>query len=549
VSEIDASVQAFAVTPRSGAAGGAAPALVLTLHGANVEATNQAAAYAAKDWATIVAPTNRRPFGFDWEDWGRLDALEVLARAEALFGADPRRVYLTGHSMGGHGTWQIGAHFAARFAAIAPSAGWIDFWSYTGAAAWSAPTAVESLLVRAANPSRTLLLERNLAATGIYVLHGAEDDNVPVTEARAMRARLAAFHPDWVYHEEPGAGHWWGNECVDWPPLFAFFADRVRPEDRARRQVDFTTVNPAVSARSSWVTIEAQERALLPSRVEATIDPARRAITARAENVTRLAFDLGPFVAAAGDTSPALEPGAPLALALDDRGAEAVPWPDEGSVLHLARDVSGAFRPAGAPSPDLKGPARAGPFKEAFRNRMLFVYGTRGSPAENAWAFAKARFDAETFLYRGNGSVDLVPDVNFDAGATRDRNVILYGNATTNTAWPAVLPAACPLAVRRGGIAVGARRLSGEDLACLFIYPRVGSAVAAVGVVAGTGPAGMRLTDHLPVFVSGVAYPDWIVLGAEMLERGSGGVRGAGFFGDDWSLERGESAWRDGTAR
>jgi hypothetical protein len=30
-----------------------------------------------------------------------------------------------------------------------------------------------------------------------------------------------------------------------------------------------------------------------------------------------------------------------------------------------------------------------------------------------------------------------------------------------------------------------------------------------------------------------------------MLERGSGGVRGAGFFGDDWSLAHGESAWRE----
>ena len=24
--------------------------------------------------AEVVAPTNRRPFGFDWQDWGRLDA-------------------------------------------------------------------------------------------------------------------------------------------------------------------------------------------------------------------------------------------------------------------------------------------------------------------------------------------------------------------------------------------------------------------------------------------------------------------------------------------
>ncbi len=554
-SAIDGSVQYFAVTPRRDRAARTPPALVLTLHGAGVEAVNQAAAYAPKDWAVIVAPTNRRPFGFDWEDWGRRDALEVLACATALFRPDPERIHLTGHSMGGHGTWQLGAHFAHRFAAIAPSAGWIDFWSYAGAAEWPAPTAVESLLVRAANPSRTLLLERNLAATGVYVLHGAADDNVPVSEARAMRARLGTFHPDWAYHEEPGAGHWWGDACVDWPPLFAFLAGRRLPAERTRLHVDFTTVNPAISAQAGWVTIAAQERPLCPSRVEATIEPARRALTLATENVRRLALDLEPFVAAAGDTataagdtSAALAPGAPLVLAIDGGGPAAVEWPERGSVLYLARDRAGDLRPGPPPPAALKGPHRAGPFKEAFANRMLFVYGTQGTAAENEWAYSRARFDAETFLVRGNGAVDILPDSRFDAAAARDRNVILYGNATTNAVWPAVLPANCPLTVSREAVVVGERRLAGEDLACLFIYPRLGSDVAAVGVIAGTGLPGLRLTDQLPVFTSGVAYPDWIVLGVEMLERGSGGVRGAGFFGDDWSLARGESAWRDAPA-
>ena len=58
-----------------------APALVLSLHGADVEASGQAAAYAQKEWCSIVAPTNRRKFGFDWEDWGRIDAFEPMAAA------------------------------------------------------------------------------------------------------------------------------------------------------------------------------------------------------------------------------------------------------------------------------------------------------------------------------------------------------------------------------------------------------------------------------------------------------------------------------------
>jgi len=70
-------------------------ALVLSLHGAAVQALNQVNSYARKDWCHIVAPTNRRPYGFDWEDWGRLDALEVLEHARKRLGTDPRRTYLT----------------------------------------------------------------------------------------------------------------------------------------------------------------------------------------------------------------------------------------------------------------------------------------------------------------------------------------------------------------------------------------------------------------------------------------------------------------------
>ena len=57
-----------------------------------------AGSYAPKTWGTVVAPTNRRPYGFDWEDWGRHDAMEVLALAQAKFETDPRQTYLT-HSM------------------------------------------------------------------------------------------------------------------------------------------------------------------------------------------------------------------------------------------------------------------------------------------------------------------------------------------------------------------------------------------------------------------------------------------------------------------
>ena len=54
---------------------------------------------------------------------------------------------------------------------------------------------------------------------------------------------------------------------------------------------------------------------------------------------------------------------------------------------------------------------------------------------------------------------------------------------------------------------------------------------------------GMRLTDRLPYFTSGVGYPDCVVFGPEVLAKGTTAVRGAGFFGVDWSVGKGEFAW------
>ena len=158
--------------------------------------------------------------------------------------------------------------------------------------------------------------------------------------------------------------------------------------------------------------------------------------------------------------------------------------------------------------------------------------------------YDKARYDAETFWYRGNGSVDVVTDIDFDPSASRDRNVILYGNADTNAAWAPLLGES-PVQVRSDAVLVGQRELTGSDLACLFVRPRPGSERATVGVVAGTGVTGMRLTERLPYFVSGVAYPDFIVLGPDVLTAGTAGIRAAGFFGTDWSVGAGEFAWRD----
>ncbi len=535
VSAVDRSVQFYGVAPKleggTAPAPGTRPALVLSLHGAGVEADGQARAYKSKDWAYIAAATNRRAFGFDWEDWGRLDALEVLADASRLFGTDPDRTYLTGHSMGGHGTWQIGATLPDLWAAIAPSAGWYSFSSYGSGVVYKNPTPVERMLARANDPSETTELARNFLHYGVYILHGDQDDDVPVEQARFMRELLGKFHPDFCYYERPGAGHWWGAECVDWPPLFAFLKERVRPAATAVKRIEFATADPGISSRSRWLEILAQAHPLEYSRITVERDGPGANIKGTTENVLRLAFDVS--------APPA---GGALTIELDGSRLTVSP-PAGANRVFLERGPDG-WRAGGPPGPERKNPRRSSGFKSAFGRGVVFVYGTRGDADDDALAFDKARFDAEMFWARGNNGVEVLPDAAFDPAEYPDRSIILYGNADTNAAWSKLLPA-CPVDIRNGRARAGDKRWTGADIAAYFVRPRPGSAVASVGAVAWTGKAGWLAASPAQYFISGAGFPDLLILSAESLRAGTAGVRAVGWFGDDWSLEKGDVAWNE----
>ncbi len=536
ISQIDGSVQYYAVNPARGGEG-SSRAMLLSVHGANVEGLNQAGSYYPKTWINIVAPTNRRPYGYNWEDWGRLDALEVLKLAGEQLQPDPSRIYLSGHSMGGHGTWHLGAMYPDRFAAIGPSAGWISFWSYRSRDDEEEVTPMQEMLLRATSPSRTLKFIENYKQHGIYIIHGDEDESVRVDQARRMVEELTGVHHDFVYHEQPGAGHWWdvsdeeGTDCVDWAPLFDFFARHAIPGKQRLREIHFRTASPGVSAWNNWVCIAMQEKQYAFSDVNIRFDPGIRRFTGSTDNVTRLGLDLS-----------VMEQGARFTVELDSQKLGPFDRDAAGETFWLV-SRNGQWQQEHAWPAEMKGPHRYGSFKSAFQNHFLFVYGTQGNEQENNWAFEKARYDAETFWYQGNGAVDIVADTRFKPESFPDRSVILYGNAETNSAWSSLLKD-CPVQVSGNAVNIGSHTITGDNLATLFIRPRKDSDRATVGVVAGTGISGMRLTTDLPYPYAGRAYPDIIIMDTTMLEGQESTVKAAGFFGPDWSVEKGEFVWQ-----
>ncbi len=549
VSKIDGSVQYYAVQPPFKENLATADALVLSVHGAGVEATGQAGAYGQKSWATLVAPTNRRPYGFDWEDWGRLDALEALADAKRIYKPREDRIYLTGHSMGGHGAWYLGATHPDQWGAIGPAAGWINFWSYGGAVAFDNPDPIEQVLLRVSSPSDPLKIIDNYSAFGVYVLHGDADDTVPLQQARDMREKLSAFHRDVDFHDQPGGGHWYdstpepGADCVDYGPMFEFFDRHRRRLSKDVRSFKFSTVCPQVSATCHWATIYSQIAPFLTSSIAASNPTGTRQFDVATTNVSRMILDL--------EKSQLAESQSPIEAKIDGTEIKEI-TPIKGKA-HFQFE-SGAWRSVPPFSMTEKSPENGGPFKAVFNNRFVLVYGTTGTAEENAWSYSKARYDSETWWYRGNGYAEIAADTDCTRrnAFRRTTNLIIYGNETSNALAKHLLSNS-PIHVKRGSMTVKDRTLKGEDISILMIrpIPYFGERSRAsdfepqsFAIVGGTGMAGMRATNTMPYLVSGVHYPDLLVFRSSIHREGTKAIEVAGIFGNDWSVENGEFAWR-----
>jgi hypothetical protein len=203
--------------------------------------------------------------------------------------------------------------------------------------------------------------------------------------------------------------------------------------------------------------------------------------------------------------------------------------------LVLQRTASG-WEKGVAPTAEQKGPHRYGTLKEAFNNRMVYVVGTIGNKEETAWNWNKAKYDAETWYYRGNGAVDIITDKEYSLDKYKDRGVILIGNKSTNAAWNMLL-ADCPVQVERNLITAGDQRWEGDDLATYFVWPLKNSSKASVAVLTGTGMKGNNAAYANQYFAGASGFPDYMIFGFDMLKEGAKHLKLSGFFDENWKLK------------
>ena len=150
---------------------------------------------AAKHGYIVACPTALRA---GWpnkvnEDYVR----DLITELKLLYHVDIDRIYLTGHSMGGFGTWGLGPRMAEDLAAISPMAG--------GGGSIAKLVATK---------------------TPVFIFHGADDAVVGPSSDRALAKQLLETTHDFVYTELDKVGH--GFPASVQQELFDFFDPRRR---------------------------------------------------------------------------------------------------------------------------------------------------------------------------------------------------------------------------------------------------------------------------------------------------------------------------------
>lgn len=136
--------------------------------------------------------------------WEPLELLALLDHLEANYKVDRSRVYVTGLSMGGYGTWALAQREPNRFAAIAPICGGGNARFLKHSGEWTTP---------------------------VWAFHGARDSVVPANETLEMVSALRqkGVHARLTIYSDTDHDSW--NQAYDNQQLYDWmFAQRRTPK-------------------------------------------------------------------------------------------------------------------------------------------------------------------------------------------------------------------------------------------------------------------------------------------------------------------------------
>jgi len=146
--------------------------------------------------------------------------LEEIKRTMPEFRGDEQRVYLIGHGMGGYGAWALAAAHPDMFAALVPIAAGIRLPH-----GLPCPTRLCGPDL-GSDPYRAIA--QKIHHIPVWIFHGADDQLMPVAEARQMHEVLQALGGSVRYTEYAGVGHHCWRRAYREPELWPWLLAQHR---------------------------------------------------------------------------------------------------------------------------------------------------------------------------------------------------------------------------------------------------------------------------------------------------------------------------------
>ena len=481
---------------------------------------------------------------------GEVDVLEALADVKARYKVDEDRVSVRGFSMGGAAAWHLGVHFASRWFACNPGAGFAETARFVHAERDRVPaTWYQQALYHLYDATD---YAANLLQCPTVAYSGAIDPQKQAADVmdEALRAEdvrlLHVFGPETAHKYHPEAAR-------EVERRLASIAEAGR--QRIFRSIDFVTYTLKYN-QMSWVTIDALGEHWSKAVVRAAFEGNERFRIAT-RNVTALTLDMPPgWCPLDPATTPVItidstEIAAPrprtdrswhVELIKQGDGWErrAAADADGGSGYTPLEPLPAAFG-TGATSDDAQTLRKRhnlqGPIDDAFMDAFLFVRPTGTSPHQAAHSWAQAELDRATQRWRTQfrGDASMVDDSALTDDQIAANHLILWGDPASNAVIRR-LADRLPIRWEGGNVVAGDRKFPADTHAPILIYPNPLNPKKYV--VLNSGFTFREFADsnnarQIPTL------PDWAIIDVTTPPDAHlpGKVADADFFDENWKLK------------
>eukprot|EP01133_Synstelium_polycarpum_P013893 gene13893-16389_t len=542
--DFDQSVQYAAATPPLYPCNSQPCPVLLTLHGADVDAKSTAwtGAYQRQNYSWTLFPTNRRNYGWDWQGPGLKNAFSALnALVQLLPGvpvaqsykyhADPSRLIYAGHSMGGHGAFTISTHYPDAALCVAVAAGWISMPVYSPfflrlADSWTDPF-VRFLEDAAVAEHNTDMYTPHLVGIPLITRFGSIDDNVPPYHLRRMTRlydELSRNATAGLLSMVPGEGHWF-NGVVDDAIMQSFFNQHVQSAIPTLPSTFIvTTLNPASSGSRGGIQILQLTQPYRVAKIRVT-GSTTSTWTLRTQNVRRIGFV--PFAQA------------PTSIVIDGQTFKYAQYPTThfcGGIGNWEVCTSKSWLWAE------RNPATYGPVVQIVQSPLLFVYGTQGSAQQTQVYRDAAVYLSNTLYYQMRYAIDVMSDNDFSSSLLSTYNVVLFGGPANNTV-AHQFQSNFPVTFDANTYTIGNNKFGGAPgVGVIFLAPcstnynqyRQGCMMT---VIEGTDSAGFTRAFGLFPTKSDIPTPDFAVAAPTVDYSGVAGLQALGFWNNQWQFD------------